>query len=1404
MVIIESASGGHNMDTKWQTICTGLGYTATIYPQTQLDINTWFSTTDILIVSSGVINLPNSRIDTIQSFLRYGGHIYLQTEYTTTFTTNIAYQQIINACGGNFSWGGTTSGYLDPMNILGSLSNTTYATTPFPQFWYGCYGSGNGCNSYVEPFLEYGGQYFGFIFCMPTNNGRMITTSDQDWIRNNASDPLMENIAINLAGGAYACVTSAGAAVNVNLGPDTTICNGSTLTLNATTTGATSYLWSTGATTATINVSTSGTYWVQVSNGACTGSDTIVLTLGTSTSSAANVTICNNSTYTLPSGRVVSAAGTYLDTIPNHNGCDSVITTTVTVSSAAVDAGNDATICNGDSTQLNATGGLIYSWTPTTGLSNPNIANPKAAPTTTTTYTVSSQIPIGNLITNGDFSQGNTGFSSGYTYTTPNTLEGQYYVGTNAQAWNGGMASCGDHTTGSGNMMMVNGATAANVSIWCQTVNVTPNTTYAFSTWLMTLSVGNPAALQFSINGVLLGSVFNASPSTCQWQQFYTTWNSGANTTAQICVVNQNTLANANDFALDDISFATLCTATDTVRITVNQPASSAVNAAICQGQTYTRPNGTSVSTAGTYIDTLQTINGCDSIITTTLTVNPNYAYTVDQTICPHDTYVLPDGSVVSTSGTYTSHLFTSTGCDSIITTNLTIVASPLVASNDTAICLGSSAQLNVTGGLLGYAWTPAGSLNDSTLANPVATPAQTTTYIVTAKVASGNLIANGDFSNGNIGFSSAYTYTTNLYPEGTYYVGSNPNTYHSGFSTCTDHTTGTGNMMIVNGSGTANTSIWCQTINVVPNTDYAFICWGESVASGSPAQLQFSIDGGLIGPVFTVSNTPCVWQQFYAVWNSGSNTTANICIVNQNTSTGGNDFAIDDISFVGLCTASDTVVVTVNHADTVTVNATVCQGTTYTYPDGTTATSTGTNTSVLTNRFGCDSTITTNLTVNPTALTTVYDTICNGSYFTRPNGAQVNTAGTYTDTLSTTLGCDSIVVNNLTVLPSPKITVLDTICSGQTFTRPNGAVATVAGTYVDTLTTTRGCDSIVTNQLTVINIALTATTTDIRCNGTADGVINATANNGLNPFNFDLSLGGTIIDNNPTGSFNNLTPGTYDIDATDAFGCDAHTTAQVNEPAARVIAAAAVDVTCYGEADGKVVMVTTGGVTPYTYQVAGQSNTSGQFERVDTGTYTCLCTDANGCVDSTTVTVNQPQPIVITVQPDSLFVNLGNAIQIVTTSNYDPSTTYQWTPFDGLSCNNCPNPSVGTNNTRTYNVQVTATINGHTCTNNTDVTVTVIPDYGIFIPNAFTPNKDGNNDFFQLYGNLPALEYVDVMVFDRIGEMVFKSNDLNFKWDGTYKGAYVQPQVLTYVLKAVFIDGHVEKLFKGGVTLMK
>ena len=107
-------------------------------------------------------------------------------------------------------------------------------------------------------------------------------------------------------------------------------------------------------------------------------------------------------------------------------------------------------------------------------------------------------------------------------------------------------------------------------------------------------------------------------------------------------------------------------------------------------------------------------------------------------------------------------------------------------------------------------------------------------------------------------------------------------------------------------------------------------------------------------------------------------------------------------------------------------------------------------------------------------------------------------------------------------------------------------------------------------------------------------------------------------------------------------------------------------------------------------------------------------------------------------------------------------------------------------------------------CVATDKVNVTVMPDYSVFVPNSFTPNNDGNNDVFKMYGITGSIVFLEVQVFNRIGEKVFESQDHNFLWDGSYKGTQLSSAVFTWQMKLTFIDGHREELRKGTVTLLK
>jgi gliding motility-associated-like protein len=426
----------------------------------------------------------------------------------------------------------------------------------------------------------------------------------------------------------------------------------------------------------------------------------------------------------------------------------------------------------GDCIDLNVSGADFYSWEPAPGITDTTLQTQNVCPAVTTTYTVHGYTIGGSAMTNGDFEGGATGFNSDYTLNSNTQTEGTYFVTTNANLTHPGFTGL-DHTTGSGNFLVVNGSSTPNSSVWCQTVAVQPNTNYVFSTWVSTLAIGSPAVLQFSINGINISDPFTAPSVTGVWDEFYTTWNSGSQTTATICIVNQNTSLGGNDFGIDDIFFSAVCPTTETVTITVNEPANatitpvgpfcisgSAVTLQVAQTGGSWSGNGVNASTgsfnpaiagAGTHNITYTIGGPCGDSDMIQIVVNPLPLADVgvDQEVCAGDAVTLTATGGTSytwsngvTNGVpfvpvattvYTVTVTDANGCEE--TDNVTVTVNPLPTINggpDVTVCEGTQVTLNGSGGA-SYLWN-----NGGTDGQPFTPNVGTTVFTVTGTDANG------------------------------------------------------------------------------------------------------------------------------------------------------------------------------------------------------------------------------------------------------------------------------------------------------------------------------------------------------------------------------------------------------------------------------------------------------------------------------------------------------------------------------------------------------------------------------------------------------------------------------------------------------------------------------------------
>ena len=747
------------------------------------------------------------------------------------------------------------------------------------------------------------------------------------------------------------------------------------------------------------------------------------------------------------------------------------------------------------------------------------------------------------------------------------------------------------------------------------------------------------------------------------------------------------------------------------------------------------------------------------------------------------------NGNVISVSPTQNSSYNTTVTdrfqCTASASTSLNVYDVNISAGNDKAYCFGDSAQLDGSG-TARFDWSPSTSLSDPTIPNPVASPSITTQYVITGYDDIGNSVLNGDFNGGNIGFTSNYTYSTNLNPDGRYWVGSNSNNVHNGFASVTGRG-GSGNFLVVNGSGTPNLNVWCQSISVEANTDYNFSAWVTSVASGSPAILQFSINGNVLAQPFIAPQATGQWDEFFAIWNSSTNTSAQICIVNQNTNTSGNDFGIDDISFSQICQKQDTVTVTVNPLPFANAgnNVAICIGdTTQLQASGGTL-----YTWSPTSRLSCVAC--NNPLANP-IITTQYkvrvtdDNLCvNEDSVTITVNPLPSLSISALNPQYCLLDADAPLTGN----PSGG-TFSGNGISASNFSPTNAGVGnhTISYAYTDA----NSCDSETSLQTTVNGMPAVsfAGIDNTLCIDDTPETINAQPSGG--------SLSGTGISGNV---FNpqNTGVGAYWVyyDYTDNNGCSVLDSILFTVNELPQVLVAKIDPTCYGYDDGLAYALANNGLLPYNY-LWNNADTDSVINNLSPGNYIVTVTDANGCTTTGNTFIIQPIQLFVDIFPAKDSITLGDTVAYILQHNADTIVNYFWQPDSWLSCNDCENAIAIPQESITYTLTIT---DSNACEAINSASIFIKPKKAWYIPNIFSPNADGINDV--LYAYIKGIKKMTFNIYNRWGENVFTSIDPLMGWDGYYKGKEAEVGVYTYSIHVIYWDNEPVKT-KGSITLVR
>ena len=206
-------------------------------------------------------------------------------------------------------------------------------------------------------------------------------------------------------------------------------------------------------------------------------------------------------------------------------------------------------------------------------------------------------------------------------------------------------------------------------------------------------------------------------------------------------------------------------------------------------------------------------------------------------------------------------------------------------------------------------------------------------------------------------------------------------------------------------------------------------------------------------------------------------------------------------------------------------------------------------------------------------------------------------------------------------------------------------------------------------------------------------------------------------------------------------------------------------------------------------------------FGNLRAGIYHLIIRDSQGCTKDTTVILYEPVKPDLNILPQDSTIELGKSITLVSNVSHYTSADinfYSWSPVTGLNCADCSSPVAAPYAHTIYTLTVNYLSN---CSVSQTVTVFVGDGEIFYAPNAFTPNGDGNNDVFMVYGF--GLAKVSMKIFNRWGEKVFDTQNQWQGWDGTYRGEMQNPGVYSYYVQGIYLNGK-EKEKKGTVTLIK
>ena len=827
--------------------------------------------------------------------------------------------------------------------------------------------------------------------------------------------------------------------------------------------------------------------------------------------------------------------------------------------------------------------------------------------------------------------------------------------------------------------------------------------------------------------------------------------------------------------------------------LTVLPPITTQLNPVICQGETLTVGDSVYAQT-GIYTQTLSSLNGCDSLININLTVIAPVFFTNNASICSGGS-VQVGNNVYTLQGVYIDTLNSSRNCDSIVTTNL-IVLPKFTIQQAKTICQGDSVVVGRS------VYKQAGLYTDSL-----------------------KTIANCD----SVVFTNVIV---------------NPVSFRQqSFNICQGDSVVVGNKVYKQNGTFTDTlknrfncdSILITTVSILSNQSIPVsrtICEGERILVGNNV---YNTSGVYTDTLLSSNGCDSIVQLTLTVIPI-KRTTLNPAICSgQGFQVGNKVYTlsgtyVDTLNSFQNCDSIVTTNLTVRPIFSFQQSKTICQGDSVIVGQKVYK-QTGQYSDTLKTIFNCDSIIFTSLLVNPTFNRTQNVSICNGQTYAIGNNVY-SVSGTYRDTLRTIRNCDSIVVTVLSVRNQINVQQSVSICEGQTYQVGN-SVYDKTGVYNDTFPGSGGCDSIVTTQLTVSNSVSIATelsicsgeiyqfgdtilltpgvyvqtisgssgcdslvTLTLKVNPVKETTINRTACQGDS-----IVIRGNIYTQSGTVKF---TEKTY-------LGCDSiisyvlvfNRRDQIQRNLSICVPGTFENVSinrdtvivrnfknifnCDSIVTNTIKATFPDDVTAQTDICFGTSY-EGFIVRNDTVIQKQL-KNIDGCDSLVTESITVLPLPVITVTRDTT-INPGSPLTLFASG----AVTYQWnTGQQGAAINVAPTQSTvytvtgfGANGCRlSVNIQV----NVNACR--------------VEVPTLFTPNGDGIHDELVIKGG-DCLKEFSLTILNRWGNVIYETDDPSERWDGTFNGTLVSEGVYYFVISGLAINSNAPVQEKGYVHIKR